>query len=79
MAADNVVLIRASKGALIFLSNQLDYKITIRLPIAEYGWIQRYAEKNDMPVSQVMRKALKFYIAAIEQKKKKEQETKANE
>lgn len=47
--------------------------ITVKIPIEDYGWIQRYADKNDMTFSQVVRKAVRMYIVATNSKKKKKE------
>ena len=47
--------------------------ITIKIPLEDYGWLQRYAEKNDTTLSQLVRKAIRMYIIALTSKKKKEE------
>ena len=42
------------------------------LPIEDYGWIARYAQQNDMTPSQVVRKAVRVFIAATKKKRDKE-------
>ena len=49
-------------------------KITIKIPLQEYGWISRYAAKNDMTMSQVVRKAIRMYITAVEQRKQQKEQ-----
>ena len=53
--------------------NSKTQTITIRLPLEDYGWLQRYGEKNDMTTSQVIRKAIRMYIVATNAKKKSQQ------
>ena len=47
------------------MENPKTQKISFRLPLEDYGWLIRYADKNDMTTSQVLRKALRMYRAAI--------------
>lgn len=43
-------------------------KVSVRLPMEDYGWIMRYGAKNDLTVSQVIRKAVRLFIVATAKK-----------
>lgn len=47
--------------------------ITIKIPLEDYGWLQRQAEKNDITFSQMVRKAIRMYIVATNAKKKQQE------
>lgn len=57
----------------MFVADSKMQAITVKIPIEDYGWIQRYADKNDMTFSQVVRKAVRMYIVATNSKKKKKE------
>lgn len=44
--------------------------LTIRMPVAEYGYLQRYAEANDLTISDLVRKAVRAYISILVKKEK---------
>ena len=58
------------------MANNKLQAITIKIPLEDYGWLQRQAEKNDITFSQMVRKAIRMYITASVSKKK---EKEANE
>ena len=44
-------------------------KISIKIPLQDYGWLMRYAANHDTTVSQLVRKAIRMYIVAVENRK----------
>ena len=50
-------------------------KISVKIPLQDYGWLMRYAAGHDTTVSQLVRKAIRMYIVAVENRKGNNNET----
>ncbi len=62
------------KDGVFFTMESKAHVCSIRFTTEEYGWLVRYSEKNDMSISQVVRRAVKTYRIALASKEKKKKE-----
>ena len=56
------------KDGVFYIVNNKEHVCSIRFTTEEYGWLARYAEKNDTTISAVVRRAVKTYRKAVKVK-----------